>query len=158
MSQQMGISELILHFFSLTYLLRTHTSRFFKWKGKRKEMKERRDKGKRTPETSLTSKDKEEKHCRKAYWTWLPSNTYLHTFIKQVLQISAESQNFKEVSQWVVLVNHGRLHLSDSIFRNKLRKGVVYILDLMKFWLTKRNNNFQSSHLVIPLNLHAQLF
>lgn len=67
MSQQMGISELILHFFSLTYLLRTRTSRFFKWKGKRKEMKERRDKGKRTPETGLTSKDKEEKHCQKAY-------------------------------------------------------------------------------------------
>ena len=153
MSQQMGISELILHFFSLTYLLRTHTSRFFKWKGKRKEMKERRDKGKRTPETGLTSKDKEEKHCRKAYWTWLPD--YLHKTSpssisrKPVLQGRFPMSCFGESRQTASL----RFNL-----QNKLRKGVVYILDLMKFWLTKRNNSFQSSHLVIPLNLHAQLF
>lgn len=100
MSQQMGISELILHFFSLTYLLRTHTSIFFKWKGNRKEMKERRDKGKRTPETGLTSKDKEEKHCRKAYLTWLPD--YLHKTSpsnisrKPVLQVSFPMSCFGE--------------------------------------------------------------
>lgn len=104
MSQKMRKSELNLHFLSLTHLVRTHTSRFFKWKGKRKKMKERRDEGKGTSETGLTSRDKEGQHCRKAWsWPWLPD--YLHKTspsnisTKSVLQESFPMSCFGESGQ-----------------------------------------------------------
>lgn len=101
MSQQMGKSELILHFFSLTYLARTYTSRFLEWKGKRKEMKERRDKGKGTSETGLPSRDEEGQHCQKAWsWTWLPD--YLHKTSPSNISTKPVLQKFlNELFWWI---------------------------------------------------------